>query len=185
MLGDVGRDKDAVAMLRKASELDPLSGSVWQHLGLVLTSARDYPAAYEAFRHALATQPADAYSQYNLAVLQLLDGKAQDALATGQGISFKIFRLTVMAMAQHTLGHAKDSQQALEKLISVGAADGAYQIAEVYAWRGEKDKAFEWLERAYRQEDGGLTHLKIDPPFASLHSDARFSALLQKLNFPP
>jgi hypothetical protein len=52
-------------------------------------------------------------------------------------------------------------------------------------WRGEKDKAFEWLERAYRQQDGGLTSTKIDLLLASLRSDPRYTALLRKLNFPP
>jgi thioredoxin-like negative regulator of GroEL len=87
-------------------------------------------------------------------------------------------------MAEHTLGNAKASQQALEKLIAKDAAHAAYQVAEVYAWRGEKDKAFEWLERAYRQQDGGLASTKIDPLLDSLRSDPRFTVLLRKLNFP-
>ena len=88
-------------------------------------------------------------------------------------------------MAEHTLGDAKASQQALEKLIATDAGDAAYQIADVYAWRGEKDKAIEWLERAYRQQDGGLDGTKIDPLLAALRSDPRFAVLLRKLNFPP
>jgi len=181
----MGGDKEAVAMLRKAAELDPLSSVIWQNLGAELTVSREYPAAYEALRHALAILPTSPYGKFALARLQLLDGKAQDALATGQDNSLEAFRLTVVAMAQHTLSHAKDSQQALEKLISTYAADAAYQIAEVYTWRGEKDKAFEWLERAFRQNDGGLTNLKTDPLFASLHADPRFAAMLKQLNFLP
>jgi hypothetical protein len=88
-------------------------------------------------------------------------------------------------MVQHTLGDTKASQQALEKLMATGAGDAAYQIAEGYAWRGEKDKAFEWLERAYRQQDGGLASIKGDPLLASLRSDPRYAAVLRKLNFPP
>ena len=60
----------------------------------------------------------------------------------------------------------------------------AYQIAQVYAWRGENDKAFEWLERAYRQRDGGLTYLPYDRLLASLHTDPRFRGLLRKLRLP-
>jgi TolB-like protein/tetratricopeptide (TPR) repeat protein len=185
LLRDIGRDTEAVAMLRKSTELDPLSSTMWVNLGNELTSTREYPAAYEAYRHALAIQPASPYNKDSLAYLQLLDGKAQEALATAQDISLDFFQLSVVAMAQHTLGHAKDSQQALEKLISTSATEAAYQIAEVYAWRGEKDKAFEWLERAYRQTDGGLSDIKADPMLASLHSDPRFTAMLRKLNFPP
>ncbi|MFI4890384.1 MAG: TIR domain-containing protein [Steroidobacterales bacterium] len=185
LLYRIGRNKEAVATLRKAAEIDPLSNTIWQNLGAALRDSREYPAAYEAFRHALALQPASPYNKFHLACLQLLDGKAQEALATGQDISDQAFRLTIVAMAQHTLGHAKDSQQALEKLISTSAADSAYQVAEVYAWRGEKEKAFEWLERAYRQSDAGLTNLKADPQLTSLHSDPRFATMLRTLNFPP
>ena len=88
-------------------------------------------------------------------------------------------------MAGHSLGNAQASQKALNQLIATDAGDAAYQIAQVYAWRGEKDKALQWLERAYRQQDGGLADSKAEPTFASLRSDPRFAALLRKLNFPP
>jgi hypothetical protein len=60
-----------------------------------------------------------------------------------------------------------------------------------YAWRGERDKAIEWLERAYRQRDGGLvavlpwvSRVKWNPVFRSLQDDPRYSALLGKMNLP-
>ena len=56
----------------------------------------------------------------------------------------------------------KASPTALDAYIASSAGNDAYHITEVYAWRGEKDLAFEWLERAYRQDDGGLTHIKMD-----------------------
>mgnify|MGYP001032824281 CR=1 FL=1 len=58
------------------------------------------------------------------------------------------------------------------------------QIAEVYAWRGEPDKAFEWLERAYAQNDGSLPFIKADPLMKSVQSDPRFAAFLRKLGLP-
>ena len=94
------------------------------------------------------------------------------------------FRLCGIALAEHTLGHAKESQQALDEMIAKHAQAWAYRIAEVYAWRGEKDQAFEWLERAYRQRNSGLAGVKIDLLLESLHGDPRFTALLMKMNFP-
>jgi hypothetical protein len=85
-------------------------------------------------------------------------------------------------MAEHSLGHAKESQQALDELIAKHAPDGAYQVAEALAWRGEKDKGFEWLERAYQQRDGGLSEVKVDLLLDRLHGDPRFKALLKKMN---
>jgi adenylate cyclase len=185
LLSYVGRREEATAILRKAIEQDPLQTTIWQGLGVTLAESGDHAGAYDALNHALAIQPADNFSKFHLARLQLVDGKAQEALATFQGNSDEEFRGAGVAMAEHTLGDAQASQQALEKLIATGAADAAYQIAEVYAWRGEKDKAFAWLERAYRQQDGGLVDLKGDFQLASLRSDPRYDAMLRKLNFPP
>ena len=54
----------------------------------------------------------------------------------------------------------------------------------MYAWEGDKDRAFQWLDRAYRQRDGGLTYVRADPILASLRSDPRYAALLRKMGLP-
>jgi hypothetical protein len=72
----------------------------------------------------------------------------------------------------------------LSESISKYHANDAYGIAEVYAFRHQSDKAFEWLERAYTQRDSGLISTKVNLFFNSLHSDPRFAALLKKLNLP-
>ena len=56
----------------------------------------------------------------------------------------------------------------------------AYQIAEVYAWRGEKDKAFEWIHIAFDNHDTGMLSLLIDPRMHGLHHDARYDGLLAR-----
>jgi hypothetical protein len=92
------------------------------------------------------------------------------------------FRLVGQAKAEYSLGHVDVSQRILEELIA--GKGGPWEIAGVYAWRGENDKAFEWAERAYKERNGGLTWLKIDTNFRSLHGDARYRALLHKMNLP-
>jgi len=96
-----------------------------------------------------------------------------------------VWRQTGVAMAEHAVGNAADSQRALDDLIAKYAHDSAYQVADVHAWRGEPDKAFEWLERAYDQRDGGLSTIKTDPLLKPLWTDARFAAMLKKLGLPP
>ncbi|MGH8131682.1 MAG: hypothetical protein ACRETG_01675 [Steroidobacteraceae bacterium] len=54
----------------------------------------------------------------------------------------------------------------------------------MYAWRNEKDKPFEWLERAYRRHDGGLAELNPDLLLVSLHGDPRNKALRRRINLP-
>jgi TolB-like protein/DNA-binding winged helix-turn-helix (wHTH) protein/Flp pilus assembly protein TadD len=184
LLESLGRLPEAIAAVRKAIELDPLSSLAWHTLGLQLIFSQDYPAAHEALRRALEIQPDSVVALNALGILQLLEGSAAEALLTFRKNRFDGFRLTGVAMAEQTLGHVEESQQALSELIGKHAQSGAYQIAEVFGWRGEKDKAFEWLERAYRQRDGGLSNVKVDPLFASLRSDPRFNALLRKMNLP-
>ena len=94
-------------------------------------------------------------------------------------------------MAQHSLGHAKKSHHALDELIAKFGEFDAYQVAEIHAWRGEKDRAFEWLERAWEEHDGGFVavrpnncSLKCNPLLHSLHGDPRYTALLKKMNLP-
>jgi hypothetical protein len=60
----------------------------------------------------------------------------------------------------------------------------AYNFATVYASRNDSDRAFYWLERAYRQRDGGLSWLKIDPLLRNLRHDPRYKALLRKIKMP-
>ncbi len=185
LLGTLGRLPEAVAEARRAVELDPLSEPSWQTLARLLTASRDFAAAHEASRRALEINPESGYALSSLGQILLLEGKAAEAAAVFRRIdSTSLFELYGVALAEHTLGHARESQQALDELTGKGAENAAYQIAEVHAWRGEKDKAFEWLERAYRQRDGGLAEIKYDPLLDNLRGDSRFAALLRKMNLP-
>jgi TolB-like protein/DNA-binding winged helix-turn-helix (wHTH) protein/thioredoxin-like negative regulator of GroEL len=185
MLNQIGRSQEAAALLQKGLEQDPLDATTWTGLVDVLMAIHNYPAAYDAVHRALAIRPADISASFQLGCLQLVDGKPREALATFQGNGFAVFRDTGTAMAQHSLGDARLSQQALDAVIATAAGEAAYQIAQVYAWRDERDHAFEWLERAYRQQDGGLTVIKTDQLLASLRADPRYPVLLRKLNLPP
>ena len=66
-----------------------------------------------------------------------------------------VWRLQGLALAYHALWRKKDSDAALADYVANYHADGAFQIAEVYAFRGEANRAFEWLKRAYVQRDTG------------------------------
>ena len=72
----------------------------------------------------------------------------------------------------------------MAEFIAKYRAGWAFQIAQVYAFRSETDKAFEWLDRAYAQRDGGLTAIKGDPLLNTIEHDPRYTALLKKLRLP-
>jgi Tfp pilus assembly protein PilF len=183
VLASLGRLPEAIAAYRRATELDPLSSPTWGGLGWYLMQSRDLAGAHEALRRALEIEPGSALSLGYLGTLQLLEGKAAEALATSRKItSDEVFRLFGISRAEHMLGNEKESDRALEELIVKHAKDSAYQIALVFAQRGQKDEAFEWLERAYMQRDGGLAEIKVDLLLSDLRSDPRYQAMLRKMN---
>lgn len=184
LLASLGRLPESVAVLKKATELDPLSSLTWTVFGTYLIADRQFASAEEALRRALEIQPDSGFALTELGVVQLLKGNPTEALTTFRKRSGSGFGLMGIAMAEHSLGHAKESQHALDEAIAKHGQDSAYGIAEVYAWRGEKDYAFAWLERAFQQRDGGLCDIKDDVLLTSLRGDDRFGAMLQKMNLP-
>jgi TolB-like protein/Flp pilus assembly protein TadD len=184
LLESLGRLPEATVAQKKATELDALSSQAWRYLARLYTEIGDYASADAALGRAIELEPTSEFALTILGRLRLAQGRAQEALDVFRHIDNVVFRRTGVAMVEHTLGHAKGSQQALDEVIANYAQSAAYQIAEVYAWRGEKDKAFEWLERAYQEQDGGLSRVKGDALLKSLRNDPRFNALLRKMNLP-
>jgi hypothetical protein len=87
-------------------------------------------------------------------------------------------------MAYFALGDRANSDAALAQLLKSYAASIPAGVAAVYAFRGETDEAFKWLDRAYSQKDAVLYRLKFSPEFDRVHDDPRYKALLKKLNLP-
>src|SRR2546426_2793733 len=184
VLVPLGRMPEAIAAARKATELDPLNAYLWGTLGQALCFNGEMDAARKALIRAGEFAPDFQWPAVWLAAVDLLEGQPAKALARYEQISTRWSRLTGVAMAQHDLGHARESQAALEELIRENADDAPYQIAEVYARRRNLDRAFEWLERAYALPDVGLIDVKSDPLLQNLHGDPRYRALLKKMNLP-
>jgi TolB-like protein/Flp pilus assembly protein TadD len=181
----VGRLPEATTALRKSVELDPLSTTGWTLLARAQMSAHDFPTALKSARRALEISPDSTRALGYLGFTQLLAGHPAEALPTFGRISDGRWLLLVgVAATEHSLGHDRESKAALDELTGAYSGTAAYQIAEAHAWRGEKDPAFEWLERAYTIRDSGLTLLTTDPLIDSLRSDPRFAVLLHKLNLP-
>jgi hypothetical protein len=114
----------------------------------------------------------------------LLQGKPEAALREMQQEKEEIWRLSGLPLVYHALGRQSESDAALADFKSRYGGEMAYQIAEVHAFRGEADLAFEWLERAYDQRDGGVSEIKADRLFRKLINDPRYKAFLRKLKLP-
>ncbi len=181
LTANLGRFEEALAQDRRAVELDPLSVSTHIYLGEHAYRAGRLEEAVAAFKKALELNPERPFSHFGLGLVYLAQAHPQEALAEMEREPEPDFRLDGLALAYHALGRKKESDAALAELAAKYQAGAAVQIAEVYAFRGEADRAFEWLERAYAQRDPGLSQMKGEPLLKSLERDPRYAAFLKKM----
>jgi predicted Zn-dependent protease len=149
----------------------------------LLADNRDAEAE-AAFRKTLELEPDGVAFHQLLGLALLLQGKTDAALQEMQEETEEIWRLSALPLAFQALGRRGESDAALATFKSKHAGEMAYQIAEVHAFRGEVDLAFEWLERASAQRDGGLSDIKGDRLLRELVGDPRYKAFLRKLKLP-
>ena len=140
--------------------------------------------AAASFRKALELNPAYPTARAFLGRLYLAQSHPQEALAEMDCEPELYWRLYGQALAYHTLTRKKEGDAALAELIAKHEGTAPFQIACVYAFRGEADRAFEWLEQSYTQRDTGLIWLKTDPHLKSLERDARWGHFLRKMRLP-
>jgi TolB-like protein len=185
LLAPQGRIPEAIDVLRRSTELDPLSASSWMTLGLLEVAASHGGAGERSLLRATEIDPDNDYAHQALGLRLLLVGKPAAALAQTNGCSPGLWRLRGAALAEHDLGHSRESDAALSELTSQLASPSPFQIAEVHAWRGEADLAFAWLEKALAARDGGLLLVSWDPLLARIRGDERMASLQRRMNLPP
>jgi len=184
LAGTLGRFEQALALDRRALELDPLNGLAYMTLVMHLQYAGQRDDAAAAIKKALGLNLDVPVLHLLLGRVYLAQSRPQDALAEMEKETDLGYRLQGLALAYHALARKKESDAALAQVIAKIQTDGAFQIAEVYAFRGEADRAFEWLDRAYSQHDSGFTIMKGDPLLKNLEPDPRYAALLKKMRLP-
>jgi tetratricopeptide (TPR) repeat protein len=179
LAGNLGHVEEAIRLCRQAVEQDPLSAASYHNLGLH-PSGR-LAEAEAAYRKALELAPQMTATRAYLSLILMAQGRDDEAMAEAQREPEEALRLWALAILNHGMNHRAASDAALQELIAKCADEAPYQIAEVYAARGEGNEAFEWLERAYAQRDGGLSEMKSSPRLRSLHGDPRWGQMLHKM----
>jgi tetratricopeptide (TPR) repeat protein len=180
----LGRWPDAIRFFNQALELDPLNESAYPSFGQALYYAGRYEEAITALRKGLEVSPETVNLHALLCRVYLAQSRSQDAFSEANLEQHPAFRLQALSLAHAALGHDKESQDALQELIAKFGGDAQYQIAEVYAFRGETDRAWAALERAYAARDPGLTELKGDPLLKNVEHDPRYVGLLKRTGLP-
>ncbi len=185
LLASLGRLAEGIEHCQRAADLDPLDPDFQGNLAELLSDAGRIEEVKKVVAHALESSPDNGSLLARRGFAELLDGRPREALRDfelGQGSEPE--RKMGAVMALHDLARNEESRRALDRYIAEHENSAAYRIAAAFAWRGEREKSLEWLDRAFRQREVGLAAVKADFYFGKLRDDPRFAAILRKMNLP-
>src|SRR5262245_9597589 len=171
----------ATISYRQAATLDPVNPGARLNLAFNLAATRHLAEARAEFPRVVELNPAAPWAHAGLGLAYLLDGKFEEAVTEAEQDATEWARLVVGAPARWSQKRMAESDAAVARLKEGFADSAAYQIAEVHAYRGEKDQAFEWLERARQQRDPGLLRVESDLLLVNLREDPRWRQFLRTM----
>jgi TolB-like protein len=179
----LGRLDEAENQGRQAVELDPLASAPQNNLARILWYEGKLDEADAVARKAAELQPNSASSRRWQVLVAIQRGDQETALREAQLEPDASYRRFELAVALYARGDRTAADAALADLIAHNQGLD-YQVAQVYAVRGERDKTFEWLQIAFDNHDTGMLGLLVDPLLHNLRDDPRYKALVAKMNFP-
>jgi TolB-like protein/Flp pilus assembly protein TadD len=181
----LGRVDESISLQEHLVILDPVNPIGHYRLGVTYLWALRLDAAIASLRTALSLSPERIAARWGIGIALLLKGESEAALAAIEQESDEGWRISGLVLAHHTLGHEAESNAALAEMIETLEQGAAYNIAYLLAFRGEADRAFEWLDKAVQYKDPGLSDLPIQPLFANIHSDPRWLPFLESVGKSP
>src|SRR6266446_174214 len=185
LLGNLGRLDEELALNEAIVRRDPVNLIALFNLGIDQRSAGRYDAAIASFRTVLSLSPDRGGAHMQLGTSLMQKGDAPPALAEIEQEKTETWRMIGLPMAYCAFGRKADADAALNALIAKYEKDWAYNIAYVYAFCGNADKAFEWLDKAVAYQDGGLGEIVTENLFDKIHSDPRWLPFLRKIGKAP
>src|SRR5438128_3158395 len=181
LAGARGEMTQSVDFNRRAVALDPVNAQARAFIASGLSVSGKQEQARTEFTREIELNPSAPNSHAGIGGTYLLEGKFEEAATAAQKDAADWARLLFVSCARWAQKRVPESDAALAELIANTGETAAYQIAEVYAYRNDKDHAFEWLERALRQRDAGLPGLRADSLLPNLHDDPRWDAFLRSM----
>jgi eukaryotic-like serine/threonine-protein kinase len=183
-----GRFDEAIAELKKAQALEPLSLIVSADLGTTLLFARRVDEAIEQFQKTIEMDDRFAYARVNLGRAYLMKNDFPAAIAECEkalALSDDPRPLVILARIYAKLGQREKARQQLDQLEKIAKQKyvSAYYFALVYVGLNEPDRAFEQLEKAFQDREGRMTLLRVDPLMDEIRADSRFADLLNRVGF--
>ena len=176
-----GETTQGLDLFRRAVALDPVNAQARAFLAGNLSVLGKQEEARAEYAREIELNPSAPNSHAGVGLTYLLEGKFEEAATAAQKDAAEWARLLIVSCARWAQKRIPESDAALAELIAKTGETAAYQIAEVYGYRNDKDHAFEWLERARRQRDAGLPGLRTDTLLSNLHDDPRWNAFLRTM----
>jgi TolB-like protein/Tfp pilus assembly protein PilF len=189
-LGAMGRHEQAIAQVRRAQELDPLSPLMLVIGGQVCRYARRYDEGMEQCRKAIELDSNYALAHVGLGRAYLGKEMYEEATAEFEKaarLDGSEHSLLWLAFASAATGRRGEALKILDRAReqSKRGEISPLRLAYFYIGLGENQRALDWLEKAYEERDPYMSFLKVEPPLDPLRSDPRFQDLLRRMNFPP
>jgi TolB-like protein/Flp pilus assembly protein TadD len=169
-----------IAIYEELVRLDPLNSKAWDSLGFAYMVFGRNADAIAALRKSLELEPDTVFVHEILGEALMLSGDLDGALAEMRREPHDIMRRLGLAFVYASLGRREESQRLLEE-VGKEHPDWASPVAAGYARLGKADAAFEWLDRALRERDGGVLEVRVGPLFQPLHADPRWDPLLRRI----
>jgi TolB-like protein/Tfp pilus assembly protein PilF len=185
LLGSLGRLDEELGLDETIVRRDPVNVTALFNLGISQRMAGRYDAAIASFRTVLSLSPNNSGAHMQLGTALMLKGDAPAALGEIEQEKTEIWRMIGLPMAYCALGRKADADAALNALIAKYEKDAPCNIAYVYAFCGDADKAFEWLDKAVAYQDAGLGVVVTEKLFDKIHSDPRWLPFLRKIGKAP
>ncbi len=180
----LGHFDKAIKLERRSIEIDPVDIDGYLNLGLSTWYKGLPDVAIGAFRKCLELSPQFPDAHVLIGLVYLEKGMPDSAMTEIEKEQDPFWKIQGLAIVDYTLGRKKEADAELADLIKNYVNRGAYEIAEIYAYRGEKDSAFKWLEKSYNLRDSGLSEMVGDPLMRNIVKDSRYAAFMKKMNLP-
>ena len=185
LLQSLGRLDEALALEEAVVRRDPVNVTALFNLGYHQRMAGRLDAAIASFRTVLSLARAGAARTPTSALRCCSRAMRRARWRRSSRRRARSAKMIGLPMAYHALGRKADSDAALAALIAKYEKDAPYNIASVYAYRGEADKAFAWLDKAVEYGDGGLGEIVTENLFDKIHADPRWLPFLRKIGKAP
>jgi TolB-like protein/Tfp pilus assembly protein PilF len=183
-LASMGEVEQGVGLMREALATDPLNVLYLNSLGYWLPVLGHLDEGERMSRKVLELNPGSVDAAYHLSYIEILRGNAGAALAAAESVPPGTARIGALALARQIGPDRAAADAALKALIDGSGGDWAYEIAAAYALRNDRDKTFQWLDRAWKKRDQDVRGLYTDPFFKRFRSDPRFADLCHKVGLP-